>query len=67
MALSRPGEIKYINPLKFGLQFNYTPKHCGKKDAESYNYFHNISSWYLAAGDEVCVNIKNDDGSWSKR
>ena len=67
MARSRPEDIEYINRLKFGSQFNYTPEHPGKEDVKSVNYFHNISSWHLAAGDEACVNIKNDDSSWSKR
>ena len=64
---SRPEDIEYINRLKFGSQFNYAPKHHGKEDIESDDYFHNISTWYLAAGDEICVILKNDDGPWSKR
>ena len=67
MARPRPEDIEYINRLKFGSQFNYTPKHHSKEDIESDNYFHNISTRYLAAGDEIRVNIKNDEGSWSKR
>ena len=63
MARSRPEDIEYINRLKFGSQFNYTPEHHGKEDIESDNYFHNISTRYLAAGDEIRVNIKNNDGS----
>jgi len=63
MARSRPEDIEYINRLKFGSQFNYTPEHHSKEDVESDNYFHNISTRFLAAGDEIRVNIKNDDGS----
>ena len=66
MARSRPEDIEDINRLKFGSQFNHTPEHHGKEDIESHNYFHNISTRYLAAADEIRVNIKNDDGSWSK-
>ena len=51
MARSRPEDIEYINRLKFGSQFNYRPEHHGKEDIESDNYFHNISTRYLAAGD----------------
>ena len=44
MARSRPEDIEYINRLKFGSQFNYTPEHHSKEDVESDNYFHNIST-----------------------
>ena len=67
VARPRPEDIEYINRLKFGSQFNYTPEHHSKEDIESDHYFHNISTRYLAAGDEIRVNIKNDEGSWSKR
>ena len=67
MARPRPVDIEYINRLKFGSQFNYTPEHHTKEDIESDNYFHNNSTRNLAAGDEIRVNIKNDKGTWSKR
>tara|TARA_B100000676_G_scaffold101302_1_gene101057 strand:- start:228 stop:359 length:132 start_codon:yes stop_codon:yes gene_type:complete len=35
MARSRPEDIEYINRLKFGSQFNYTPEHHSKEDVES--------------------------------
>jgi len=66
-ARSRPEDIEYISRLKFGSQFNYTPEQHAKEDIDAENYFHNISTRYLAAGDEIRVNIKEEDGSWSKR
>ena len=50
---SRPEDIEYISRLKFGSQFNYTPEFHSKSDVEGDNYFHNISTRYLAAGDEI--------------
>ncbi len=44
MARSRPEDIEYINRLKFGSQFNYTPEHHSKEDVESDDYFLNIST-----------------------
>jgi len=38
MARSHPEEIDYINHLKFGSQFNYTPEQHGKVDIESDDY-----------------------------
>ena len=67
MARSRPEDIEYIDRLKFSSRFNYVPENHSKEDVESDNYFHNISSRYFAAGDEIRVNIKHEDGSWSKR
>ncbi len=55
MARSRTEDIEYINRLKFGSQFNYTPEHHSKEDVESDNYFHNISTRFLAAGDEIRI------------
>ena len=66
MARSRPEDIKYINRLKFGSQFNHTPGNHGKEEIESGNYFPNISTRHLTAGDEIRVDIKKNDGSWSK-
>lgn len=66
-ARSRPEDIEYISRLKFGSQFSYTPAHHTKDDIDVPNYFHNVSSRYFAAGDEIRVNIKHEDGSWSKR
>jgi len=66
-ARSRPEDIEYISRLKFGSQFSYTPEHHSKDDVDAANYFHNISSRYFAPGDEIRVNIKHKDKSWSKR
>lgn len=66
-ARSRPEDIEYISRLKFGSQFSYTPEHHAKEDIDVDNYFHNVSSRYFAAGDEIRVNIKHEDKSWSKR
>ena len=64
---SRPEDIEYISRLKFGSQFSYTPAHHTTEDVVEDNYFHNISSRYFAAGDEIRINIKLEDGSWAKR
>ena len=66
-ARSRPEDIEYISRLKFGSQFSYTPAQHSEKDIDVDNYFHNVSSRYFAPGDEIRVNIKHEDGSWSKR
>ena len=44
MARSRPEDIEYINRLKFGSQFNYTPEHHSKEDVEGDNYFRILSA-----------------------
>jgi len=66
-ARSRPEDIEYISRLKFGSQFSYTPANHAKEDIDVANYFHNVASRYFAKGDEIRVNIKHEDGSWSKR
>ena len=66
-ARSRPEDIEYISRLKFGSSFNYTPDHHSMKDVETPNYFHNLANRYFAPGDEIRINIKNEDKSWSKR
>jgi len=66
-ARSRPEDIEYISRLKFGSQFSYTPGDHSKEVIDVDNYFHNISSRYFAPGDEIRVNIKHEDKSWSKR
>ena len=66
-ARSRPEDIEYISRLKFGSQFSYTPANHAKDDIDVANYFHNVASRYFAPGDEIRVNIKHEDGSWSKR
>ena len=37
------------------------------KDVETPNYFHNLANRYFAPGDEIRINIKHEDKSWSKR
>jgi len=66
-ARSRPEDIEYISRLKFGSQFSYTPEHHTTEDVIEDNYFHNVANRYFAKGDEIRINIKHEDGSWSKR
>ena len=54
-ARSRPEDIEYISRLKFGSQFNYTPEHHSKEDIDVDNYWHNISTRYLAAAEMKAI------------
>ena len=52
-ARTRPKDIEYISRLRFGSQFNYTPEHHSQEDIDADNYWHNISTRYPTAGEEI--------------
>ena len=65
MVSSSPENFEYIARLKFASKLRYSTQHAPELLLED-NYFHNSSTQYLEAGDEIDVVCFAEDGSYTK-
>ena len=65
MANSSPENFEYIARLKFASKLRYSTQHAPELLLGE-NYFHNSSTQYLVAGDEIDVVCFSEDGSYTK-
>jgi|TARA_Y100000034_G_C6709227_1_gene313182 hypothetical protein len=63
---SRPEDIEYRLRLKWGSVFQYTTREHSCDDVLAENYFHNISTRYFQAGDEIHIAVLDEASGWMK-